>query len=107
MSLRSRSSGAVSPGFGVSATGIGGGGGDSHGCTVSGRALTDIQAGQLDFSSSSSRPGSTPGDRSDRVLRSLLGSGSGDDRLKVSDEMPILRMASLVGGRGGRRESRA
>ena len=46
-SLRSRSSGARSPTRGGSATGMGGGRGVSHGCTVSGSDLTDIHSDQV------------------------------------------------------------
>ncbi len=98
--LRSRSMGARSPTLGHSAMGIGAGGGESHGWTVKGRALTDIQAGQPAFSSCSSRPGMVPGGRSDLVFCSFLAcSGSGDEKvgkLNASLGIPIFLIASLV-----------
>ena len=99
VSLRSRSSGARSPILGHSAaTGMGGGGGASHGWTVNGRLFIVIHLGQpFDSSSSSSRPGTTPGGRSFRVFFSFLGSGwSGDEKLNVSLDMPIFLSAILV-----------
>lgn len=100
VSLRSRSSGARSPGLGHSAaTGMGGGGGESQGWTVSGRDLTVIQAGHLDeeSSSTSSRPGTVPGGAFLVSFLGLLGSGAvGDEKLRASLLRPNLRMAILV-----------
>ena len=102
LSLRSRSSGATSPTLGQSATGIGGGGGDSHGWTVRGSALTDIQAGHFvsdSSSSSESSPGTVPGGAFLFTLGPRgfgLGSGSDDVKLKLSLDRPIFLRAILV-----------
>jgi hypothetical protein len=86
-SCLSRSMGARSPTRGHSvATATDDGGGDSHACAVSGSLRTDIHFGQLLFGSLSSS-------RSFTLLLEVL---DGEEKLKVSLEMPILRMASLV-----------
>lgn len=79
----SLSSGASSPTLGISATGTGGWGGASHGCTVMGRAFTDIQAGHGESSSADG-------------ARSSFGALEGFEKLKVSEEMPAFLRASFV-----------
>lgn len=79
----SLSSGASSPTLGSSATGIGGWGGASHGWTVMGRALTDIQAGH-------GEPSSAGG------AGSCLEAVGGLVKLKVSEESPAFLRTSLV-----------
>lgn len=91
--FRSLSIGACSPILGSSASGIGGGGGESHGWTVRGRFLTVIHAGQAEaFSSSSST-----GPFGSLFLRSFGGgSFAGEEKLKVSEERPTFLRASFV-----------
>jgi hypothetical protein len=68
------------------ATATDGGGGASHACAVSGSLRTDIHFGQLLFGSPSSSNSFA-----------LLGFAAGAEvKLKVSFEIPILRMASFV-----------
>ena len=79
------SRGANSPAFGSCPTGMGGGGGASHGWTVTGRALTDIQAGQVESSL--------------ELGRSSLGLGAlgvQEENAKASREMPAFLRASFV-----------
>lgn len=77
--LLSLSSGASSPTCGSLPTGIGGGGGVSHGWTEMGSPFTDIHSGQ-DQSSSSA------------AVARLLGRFD----VKVSEEMPTFLRASFV-----------
>lgn len=100
MSSRSRSSGAGSPTRGALATGIGGGTGVSHGCTVRGRFLTVIHAGQAEAFPSFSKPpvaAKFPGDE----FRAGFGEDdvdevSGHGMLNESLDRPTFLRATLV-----------